>query len=335
METSLEFSSILHFSHPYFFYNFNIFENAFFSINETVLKKSEFSNLWNKKICQVGDFFDCSMNPPELYLLVQLNRKYKTNLNFLSYHRVKTVIINAAKNLNYKIYDSQLSDLQLPRLPIIHKVSCIQAKGCRAFYLALNARVWYGTSTRDCERKWQEVLETNFSVDFWDKIWKITKSALVSNKMKWINIQILRFILPTNYTVNKYKPNQDPRCSFCTTHLERLPDLIWSCQEVRGFWNMVGNVIAFYFPQFKMGRKEAIFGDINTKGDSVINTLLLLSKQFLWQQKFGSKIIDELQFIIFMRRELSFLLKVMEYKGKKLEFLNDWVQIFQHFEIDI
>ena len=60
--------------------------------------------------------------------------------------------------------------------------------------------------------------------------------------MKWINLQILKFILPTNYTVNKYKPSQDPRCSFCTAHSERLPYLVWSCLVVRDFWKMVGNI---------------------------------------------------------------------------------------------
>ena len=150
--------------------------------------------------------------------------------------------------------------------------------------------------------------------------------------MKWINIQIFRFILPTNYTVNKYKPNQDPGCSFCSTHLERLPDLIWSCPVVREFWTMVGNILNSYFPQFRLGRKEAIFGDIDTKGDSVINTMLILAKKFLWTRKFGSKNLDEIQLIIFMKQELKFLLDKMEYKGEGIRFSTDWAEIIQHFE---
>ena len=138
---------------------------------------------------------------------------------------------------------------------------------------------------------------TTFSINFWDKIWQVNKDSLVSNKMKWSNLQILKFILPTNYSVNKYKPLQDPRCSFCIAHSERLPDLIWGCLVVRDFWEMVGNILTSYFPNFILGRKEAIFGEIKSRGDSVINTVILLAKQFPWRQKFGSKNIDELQFI--------------------------------------
>ena len=102
---------------------------------------------------------------------------------------------------------------------------------------------------------------------------------------------------------------------------------------VREFWKMVGNFISTYFPNFRLGRKEAIFGDINSKGDSVINTLILLAKQFLWRQKFGSKNLNELQYILYMRRELPLLEKLIESKGNGF-FCKEWVQIFQHFEID-
>ena len=151
--------------------------------------------------------------------------------------------------------------------------------------------------------------------------------------MKWISFQINRFILPTNYTVNKYNKNQDPGCSFCNTHLERLPTLLWVCPVVREFWLMVENIITFYFPQFKMGRKEAIFGDTNSKGSSVINTMLFLSKQFVWNSKFGSKKLDEVSFILFMKKELSLLLDVNLYKNRLPAFSMEWLPILEHFEI--
>ena len=97
---------------------------------------------------------------------------------------------------------------------------------------------------------------------------------------------------------------------------------------------MVGNILTSYYPNFKLGQKEAIFGDITSKGDSVTNTMILLAKQFLWRQKFKSKIINEFQFKIYMKAELSFLLKTMEFKEKGLEFRREWVKILQHFELD-
>ena len=152
--------------------------------------------------------------------------------------------------------------------------------------------------------------------------------------MKWINLQIYRFILPTNYTVSKYSPTQDPGCSFCSSHLERLPEMLWSCPVVRDFWVMVGNTLNIYYPQFKLGRKEAIFGDINSGGDSVINTVLLISKQFIWRQKFGSKSLDELTFILYMKSELNLLLEIINHKNENNQsFYEDWAEILLHFDI--
>ena len=231
-------------------------------------------------------------------------------------------------NLNHKIYEEHLSDTKMPRLPLIHKLSCVSSKGCRPFY-----GEWYGLSTSESESKWQAELGAHFSLEFWDKTYILNKQSLVSNKTKWINLQILRFILPTNYSVNKYKPLQDPGCSFCISHLERLPFLIWSCPVVRDFWEMVGNILEFYYPYFTLGRKEAIFGDIKSKGDSVINTMLLLSKQFIWKEKFGSKNIDEVKYITFMRKELNFLLESMNYQGNGIKFRTEWNNILEHFNI--
>ena len=103
---------------------------------------------------------------------------------------------------------------------------------------------------------------------------------------------------------------------------------------VRDFWAMVGNTLNRYYPQFKLGRKEAIFGDINSGGDSVINTVLLLSKQFIWRQKFGSKSLDELTYILYMKSELNLLLEITNYKNEnKQNFYRDWAEILLHFDI--
>ena len=334
IHTFAVFAEDVHFSHPYFFHNYNLFDNPLFSINKVELKSSDFSSLWNKKVCQVGDFFNCSKNPPELLSLQELNNKYRLSLNFLNYHRIKMVIINTARNMNFKIYDANISDPKAPKLPLIHKISCLSTKGCRQFYESLKSREWASLDTSGPENKWQTELGTYFSLEFWYKIWKLNKEAIVSNKLRWINLQIYRYILPTNYTVNKYKPNQDPGCSFCQNHTEKLSALVWSCPEVREFWNMVENTLKQYFPQFNLGRKEAIFGDTNSKGDSVINTMLLLAKQFIWREKFGTKSLNEIKYILYMKKELNLLIETMNFKGQLNGFINDWEKILQHFEVD-
>ena len=214
------------FAHPHFFYHLNVFDNQFFSANNVEIPRGDFWMLWQKNITQVGDFFNCEKLPPVLLSLEGLTEKYGIKLDFLSYHRIETCIKQAAKNLNHKIYNENLSDIQCPRLPLLYKLSCLTSKGCGIFYQTLRAREVAGRSTVVSEDKWHSELGTTFSINFWDKIWKNNKGSLVNNKMKWVTLQINRFVLPTNYTVNKYNKNQSPGCSFCTAHLEKLPYLL-------------------------------------------------------------------------------------------------------------
>ena len=178
IKTMATITEELHFSNPYFFYNLNIFDNRLFSKNDAELNSSDFSSIWNKKVCQVGDFFNCLKKPPELLTQQQLNIKYGVNLNFLNFHRIKKAIINAANHLNNKIYEQHISDAVSPRLPLIHKLSSVSRKGCRSFYVALKAREWSGLNTSESESKWQAELGTHFSIEFWSEILILSQCSI-------------------------------------------------------------------------------------------------------------------------------------------------------------
>ena len=102
---------------------------------------------------------------------------------------------------------------------------------------------------------------------------------------------------------------------------------------VRDFWDMVGNILSHYYPNFKLGRKEAILGDYKSKGNSVTNTMILLAKQFIWTEKFGRKDLNELHYILFMQKELKLILDTMQFKGEKYTFYAEWSEILEHFAI--
>ena len=98
---------------------------------------------------------------------------------------------------------------------------------------------------------------------------------------------------------------------------------------------MVGNILKSYFPNFNLGRKEAIFGDHTSNGNSVINTIIIFSKQFIWTEKLGKKDLNEMHYILFMKKELKLMLEIMQFKGEMETFITDWAEIMQHFEIQI
>ena len=95
----------------------NFFENPIFKYGENRIKVSDFLLLWDTKIRQVGDLFDCSLDPPRLYNCQELNTKYNMQLEFLSYNKIRTSINEAAGKLNNKIYDPTKSDCKTASYP--------------------------------------------------------------------------------------------------------------------------------------------------------------------------------------------------------------------------
>ena len=84
-------------------------------------------------------------------------------------------------------------------------------------------------------------------MNFWDNIWKMNKYSLCSNKMKLVNVQILRYILPTNYTVNECNANQDLGCSFCTVLFRWSGGTWWVKLKI---WNLIHMKMSFKFAKY-------------------------------------------------------------------------------------
>ena len=229
------------------------------------------------------------------------------NLNFLQYYQLKMSILNGIKKLgsNYPEIMAK-SDAWRPRQPLLFKIGLLENKGCRIFYRILKSQENTSRKTAKSEIKWHEHLNTTFSTKFWDKIFKLPCKSLLPNKLKWTQIQINKCLLPTNYSVSHYDKNVSPLCSFCSLHPEKLPFLFYRCEVVNQFWSMISNLISNFF-KFFLGEKEALFGAENLAGDSPINTILVLARYFIYQQKFTNKNLDEVNFINYVKSHLNII----------------------------
>ena len=191
-------------------------------------------------------------------------------------------------------------------------------------------------SSLRAKNKWQEELGTPFIKDMWEKVWRMVRNNLVANKVRWLQIQINHYVLPTNYSVNKYKDTQSPMCSFCPTefHLECLPFLLWECPVVKEFWATVSNFLNNFSNNVNLGKKEAIFGDLNDKAESLVNTIIALSKYFVWTQKFTSKKLDEAHYFLYLKKELTTISFLLKSKYDPPTYSKKWDQVFNFFGIE-
>ena len=316
---------------PHYFFHQNLFDNEYIKYGKTLVRKFDFPILWSKNIRQVGDLFDCNATPPRLLNRLELNSKYSINLDFLRFHNVSYSVQTAAANLGGGYFDLHTSDVGLPRLPLLFKISLEQNKGCRFYYQTLRTNI--AKTPPKGEQKWQEKLETIFSINFWDNIYKLAQNPLLHNKLVWTQIQINKYLLPTNYSVNFYDKNVQPNCSYCMQNPEKLHHLIWTCEIVQEFWKMIRNLIQNFYPTFLLSKKEAIFGDVKTEKNSPINTILMLARYYIYQQKFLSKELDEVRFINYVRDHLSIIFMLKNKQNELFAFLKEWFDIFNHFQI--
>ena len=96
---------------------------------------------------------------------------------------------------------------------------------------------------------------------------------------------------------------------------------------------MIQNCISNFFPEFVLQRKEAIFGHANSRGDSPINTILALARYFIYQQKFTSKKLDEINFLNYMKDHLEIIYQSKVNKNHDRKFLEEWGNILTHFQV--
>ena len=320
---------------PHYFYHQNLFDNEDLKYGLNVLKKFDFPMLWSKNVLQIGDLYDCKYQPPRMLSRTDLNSKFSINLDFLRYHNLKSSVNAAAERYGQQIYNPKSSDLCLPRLPLILKISFEQKKGCQFYYKTLRSVITTTRGTIKGEGKWAEKLAFADSTLFWNNVYKITKKLLLPNKLIWTQIQINKCLLPTNYSVNHYDKNVSPQCSFCGLHPEKLHLLIGmgGCEVVDEFWVMVDNTIKNFYPRFVLTKRVSFFGDIMADGSAPINNLLALARYFVYQQKFTSGKLDEVSFINYVRDHLLTIVQVKQRKGD-VDFLLEWQIILNHFLID-
>ena len=138
----------------------------------------------------------------------------------------------------------------------------------------------------------------------------LSKKWLVPNKAVWLQIQLNKHLLPTNYTVSHYDEKVSAACSFCSAHFEKLHFLFWGCGVVEEFWFMIGNLISNFYPKFVLGRKEALFGDSSLKS------------------------LDEVDFLNYAAGQLQTIYECQSIKNKAKEFLIHWENVLTHFQVD-
>ena len=136
-----------------------------------------------------------------------------------------------------------------------------------------------------------------------EKVLHMNSQMECSNSLDVLPEQVLR----------KFQP---PFCSFCPDegHLESLPALLFDCVIVRSFWEYVTTILTKLCPSFKLTKRAALFGDVESPPNSVTNTILLISRVLIWNSKFISKRLDKTAYLCYMNKEVTLIAHILREK---------------------
>ena len=123
----------------------------------------------------------------------QIENTLGINITIQNYSKLEQAINQACNNLGITINNT--TKHPLPRQTTLSKILSLQTKGCNKYSEILNSKTYHEFNPSHCEAKWHNDLNTNLSINTWNKYWQLNSKKMYNNQSKWIDYQVLRHSL--------------------------------------------------------------------------------------------------------------------------------------------
>ena len=310
------------FCHPEKIVTAPLWDNPLITRNNKPLKGSAYPHL-SGKITTMSDFYHPGTST--VLTRAELERRFNMVLAEDTYVEFQYIFKVAKRNLG--INDNCKLTTFHPFQPLLIHLANLVKKGCNVYYRFLRKKNNLNTSLNTRESKWHAELNCTYGTDFWNKTYNLTSAIKNENKIKWLQFQINRNSLFTNYRVNKFKPNISPNCTFCSigegvtqTHPELVSHLFFDCDFVLKLWIEVKNWLRTINIDIPLDRKVLLFGCHDQLSNSVPNYILLCVKYFIWKSKFQSQELYLSAFQKYLKFKLDDLKNAYLYEQKEEKF---------------
>ena len=306
-----------------------LWDNPMVSRNSKCLSTSSFPELLNRTYI-FGDFFHSVTG--DILKKAELEQKFDLVLMNETYLELKYILMNTLRQIGMV----ERCQILCPRpyQPLLISILNSVKKGCSLYYRCLRKCRNLGDNLTNREDKWHQELNCTLSAQIWNNIYTQCASLKYDNKLKWLQFQINRNSLYTNYRVNKFMPNVSPFCAFCTGNvppfnLELISHLFFSCKIVQKFWEEIRFWLLSLQPPVELSivRNKIIFGDLLSPMSSVQNHTILSAKFFIWKSKLQCANLCFHSFKIFFKGKLLELKGALSYIEKDEDF-KKWQTIF-------
>ena len=163
-------------------------------------------------------------------------------------------------------------------------------------------------------------------MNFWQKCKLLISEIKFHNDIVWIQLQILRNSLKTNYIVSKFVPLVSEKCSFQCNQIETTLHLFYNCVHTSNFFNNLKTWLQSINNKYSIpiDRLGILFGILNEDANSEKNLILLAAKKFIWIQKFRELRPDLDRFKLYLFDFLKNLKMVHNVKNDNDNFAESW-----------
>ena len=185
------------------------------------------------------------------------------------------------------------------------------------------------------EEKWHKELNSVYSTEFWNKTYALTADIKYDNRIKWIQFQINRNSLYTNYRVNKFNNQVSPLCTFCIQsqnmfpQIEHVSHLFVTCPTIQSLWHAIVRWLESVEVTLPTNKQNILFGIHNQPFDSLQNYVILCTKYYIWvmKQKQQSPTLE--MFKKYFLSKLDDLKNVYTLLDNNISF-NQWLNIYRN-----
>ena len=289
-----------------------------------VIKYNDFPEI-SDKIQTVAEFFYIGTNT-----IMQYNdfcERYDCNISELKYIDIRYTLTRTLQKLKFP--QAKLNCAHYPQRPILIDIAMASSKGCSVYYKLLVKKASLKNNMSQRESKWHTELGATFSINFWDSARLFCAQIDFDNQLKWLQFQIVRNSLQTNYIVNHFKPTVPKHCTYCQdlNSDELVSHLFWFCPYISDFIIEVKTFIAESDIVYEPTKEQFVFGHQNTKVSKPRNFISLVLKKYIWRTKFKNATLSMVGFKTNLRSYLCDLKYMYQSKNMQNQF-NEWNTLF-------
>ena len=249
------------------------FHNNLVLRNNKVIKEGNYPEIVDK-VTSLSDFFNPGTN--QLLQRAEFCERHGSNISEEKYIEIRYVIKLAIQKL--KISINRLYPAYYPQKPFLIDLVLLSNKGCQPYYSLLRKKFTLSNNIYKRENKWHEELGSIFSVGFWNSTRKLCSCIDFDNKLKWLQYQVIRNSLQTNFIVSHFKANISSKCGYCQESDELISHIFWTCRVVKTFFAEIIAYFAGINIDFSPSRTELLFGFHNQELTHPKNLISLVFK---------------------------------------------------------